>query len=97
MRLGAKKGGGMDAYRIRRADGGRGGGGILRGGHFFATFARCSSMGSTLPKKLLCQNLCLCVGLPEVLTKHLSSGTSIASGRMCKGGDLDDGLLMTKL
>ena len=28
------------------------------------------------------------------LTKHLCAGASIASGRVCKGIDLEDGLLM---
>ena len=41
--------------------------------------------------------LYLSLGLSEVLTKHLIAGTSIASGRMCKDHDLDDGLLMPKL
>jgi hypothetical protein len=40
----------------------------------------------------LCQSLYL--GLPVGLTKHLCAGASIASGRVCKGINLEDGLLM---
>ncbi len=36
----------------------------------------------------------LFLGLPVGLTKHLCAGASIASGRVCKGIDLEDGLLM---
>jgi hypothetical protein len=36
----------------------------------------------------------LYLGLPVGLTKHLCSGASIALGRVCKGIDLEDGLLM---
>jgi hypothetical protein len=36
----------------------------------------------------------LYLSLPVGLTKHLSAGTSIASGRVCMGVDLEDGLLM---
>ena len=39
----------------------------------------------------------LYLGLPVILTKHLSAGSSIASGRVCKGIDLKDRLLMPKL
>jgi hypothetical protein len=39
----------------------------------------------------------LYLGLSDVLTKHLCAGTSIASGRVCRGDNLDDGLLMPKL
>jgi hypothetical protein len=43
-------------------------------------------------KLLLCQSLYL--GLPVGLTKHLCAGAGIALGRVCKGIDLEDGLLM---
>jgi hypothetical protein len=36
----------------------------------------------------------LYLGLPVGLMKHLCVGASIASGRVCKGVDLEDGLLM---
>jgi hypothetical protein len=39
----------------------------------------------------------LYLGLPVGLTKHLCSGTSIACRRMCKGDDLEDGLLVPNL
>ena len=57
----------------------------------FGSPAHSSSSYTKLNKSPLRQYLCL--GLSEVLTKHLCAGTSIASRRMCKGDDLDDGLL----
>jgi hypothetical protein len=39
----------------------------------------------------------LYLGLPVGLTKHLCAGTIIACRRMCKGDDLEDGLLMPNL
>jgi hypothetical protein len=51
--------------------------------------------GAKLKKELLRQYLYL--GLPGGLTKQLCAETSIAWGRVCKGGDLDDGVLMPKL
>ena len=70
-------------------------GGICAHVMFWATLAHSSSRGATLHKEQLHQYLYL--GLPGVLTKHLCPGTSIAWGRMCKGGDWDDRLLMTIL
>ena len=61
----------------------------------FLSATHSSTNYTKLNKSPLCQYLSL--GLSEVLTKHLIAGTSIASGRMCKGHDLDDGLLMPKL
>ncbi len=55
-----------------------------------------SSAAYTKWNKLLLRQY-LYLGLPVVLTKHLSAGTSIALGRVCKGIDLEDGLLMPKL
>ena len=57
--------------------------------------AHSSTRYSKLNKSPLRQSLYL--GLPEGLTMPLSAGTSIASGRVCKGDDLDDGVLMPKL
>ncbi len=61
----------------------------------FLSATHSSTKYTKLNKSPLRQYLSL--GLSEVLTKHLIAGTSIASGRMCKGDDLDDGLLMPKL
>jgi hypothetical protein len=81
---------------------GEGGGGIwLRTAIFvqqnrhFLSATHSSTNYTKLNKSPLRQYLSL--GLSEVLTKHLIAGTSIASGRMCKGDDLDDRLLMPKL
>ncbi len=57
--------------------------------------AHSSTRYSKLSKSPLRQSLYL--GLPEGLTKPLSAGTTMASGRLCKGNDLDDGVLMPKL
>jgi len=61
----------------------------------FTACAHSSSVYTNLNKLLLRQSLYL--GPPVGLTKHLSAGTNIACGRVCKGDDLDDGLLMPKL
>ncbi len=55
----------------------------------FTACAHSSSVYTNLNKLPLRQSLYL--GL------HLSAGTKIACGRVCKGDDLDDGLLMPKL
>ena len=60
-----------------------------------ASSAHSSTRYSKLNKSPLRQSLYL--GLPEGLTKLLSPGTTMASGRVCKGDDLDDGVLMPKL
>jgi hypothetical protein len=67
---------------------------IMSSHHLFASCAYSSSLGAKLKKELLCQYLYL--GLRGVLTKQLSAGASIAWGRMCKGDDLDDVVLMPK-
>jgi hypothetical protein len=36
----------------------------------------------------------LYLGLPVGLTKHFCAGTRISCGRVCKGDDLEDRLLM---
>ena len=62
-----------------------------------AHFPRVHTLGTayTYQNKLpLRQSLYL--GVPVGLTKHLCAGTSIAPGRVCKGVDLEDGLLMPK-
>ena len=59
---------------------------------FWAILAHTSSGGAALHNEQLHQYLYL--GLPGVLTKHLCLGTSIARGRMCKGDDWGDRLLM---
>ncbi len=61
----------------------------------FTACAHSSSVYTNLNKLLLHQSLYL--GLPVGLTKHLSAGTNIACGRVCKGDGLEDGLLMPKL
>ena len=61
----------------------------------FTACAHSSSVYTNLNKLPLRQSLYL--GLPVGLTKHLSAGTNIACRRVCKGDDLDDGLLMPKL
>jgi hypothetical protein len=63
--------------------------------HIFALCSHSSSAGAKLKIELLCQYLYL--GLPGILTKQLSAGASIAWGKMCKGDDFDDGVLMPKL
>ena len=68
---------------------------IMSSCHLFALCALSSSLGAKLKKELLRQYLYL--GLPGGLMKQLSTGTSIAWRRMCKGDDLDDGVLMPKL
>jgi hypothetical protein len=68
---------------------------IMSSRHLFALCEHSSSAGAKLKKELLRQYLHL--GLPGVLTKQLSAGASIAWGRMCRGDDLDDGVLMPKL
>jgi hypothetical protein len=54
--------------------------------------AHSSSVNTKWNKSPLRQSLNL--GLPVGLTKHLCAGTSIACGRVCKGDDLEDRLLM---
>jgi hypothetical protein len=68
---------------------------IMSSCHLFASCAHSSSAGAKLKKELLRQYLYL--GLPGVLTKQLSTGACIAWGRMCKGDDLDDRVLMPKI
>jgi hypothetical protein len=63
--------------------------------HLCASRAHSSSVRAKLKKELLCQALYL--RLLGGLTKQLSAGTSIAWGRMCKGDDLDDSVLMPKV
>jgi hypothetical protein len=61
----------------------------------FTTCAHSSSVYTNLNKLPLRQSLYL--GLPVGLTKYLCTGTNIACGRVCKGDDLEDRLLMPKL
>ena len=61
----------------------------------FSTCAHSSTAYTYQNKLPLRQSLYL--GVPVGLTKHLCAGTCIACRRMCKGYDLDDGLLMPKL
>ena len=61
----------------------------------FSTCAHSSTAYTYQNKLPLRQSLYL--GVPVGLTKHLCAGTCIACRRMCKGDDLDDGLLMPKL
>ncbi len=68
---------------------------IMSSCHLFSLCAHSTSAGAKLKRELLCQHLYL--GLPGVMIKQLSAGTNIAWGRMHKGDDLDDGVLMPKL
>ncbi len=58
----------------------------------FSTYAHSSTAYTYQNKLPLRQSLYL--GLPVGLMKHLCAGARIASGRVCKGIDLEDGLLM---
>ncbi len=64
--------------------------------HSFSTCAHSSTAVYTYQNKLpLHQSLYL--GLPVGLTKHLCARTIMACRRMCKGDDLEGGLLMPNL
>ncbi len=58
----------------------------------FSTYAHSSTVYTYQNKLPLRQSLYL--GLPVGLTKHICAGASIALGRVCKGIDLEDGLLI---